>query len=219
MTQATTQFHKTHGDIQIKQELPIHFAKLPKEIVEKIWIASKNPQFLYTCRHTRQLLSDGDTKRRFYRSLAPEVLVFTALDIPAWYRMKGAQITADLASRVLACGAVAREDLISLMRYEFLDKKAKKKMDPLAVPHSVSIIGLAQLRLRLPAGTKIPEQLRDCKEMRQAIFMNLDDMSRSSPETASSSSSRSRTTLLKHGPIVQRRMPTLAVLLTGRRKL
>ena len=148
-------------------------------------MTSKNPHFPLTCRHTYGLLNNTGSMCRFYRALAPDVLVFTVLDIPAWYRMKGANVTADLASRVLAYGAITPEDLQSLARYEFLDEKRKKRLDPLAVPHTVALYGLGQLRLRLPTGTRIPStQLRDCKEIRKAVFIDLDDMSRGAgPET------------------------------------
>ena len=153
------------------------FGRLPKELLNKIWVISKNPYFAQSCRNVYRPLKDESTRRQFYRTVAPDVLIFTLLDMTAWYRLKDAHVTADFASRTLVHGAITREDLASLLRYEFLDPKAKRQMDPLAVPKTVVLQGLGQLRLRLPVGTWIPPELRDCKEIKQAVMMDLDDPS------------------------------------------
>ena len=184
------------------------FAKLPKDVLSKIWIISKNPHFTRSCRDAYRLLKDEALRRKFYRTVAPDVLVFTLLDMTAWYRMKDANITADFASRTLLYGAITHEDLASLLRYEFLDQKAKRRMSPLAVPKTVPLQGFGQLRLRLPAGTRIPPGLRDCKEIRKAAMMNLDDPSppneRHPTPTHSTQSGHTRETTTQRSTMVRR---------------
>ena len=192
----------------MRRRTPNVWAKLPKDVLNQIWIISKNPHFTESCRDVYRPLKDEELRRNFYRTVAPDVLVFALLDMTAWYRMKDANVTADFASRTLLYGAITHEDLASLLRYEFLNQKAKRRMSPLAVPTTVPLQGLGQLRLRLPAGTRIPPGLRDCKEIKQAVMMDLDDPSppneRRPTPTPSTQSGHTRETTTRRSTMVRR---------------